>query len=100
MEESPKAIIPTGEIPLLGRNAWLLDHPHPMLGHWPGAVLEKHSLGVNVAMDSKASDTVDWQIYTLLTKDSLFKGSPEQHLSLVATPMNHIYNRTQKRQEW
>lgn len=44
-----------------------------MLGHWPGAALEKHSIGVNVAMDPKASEGADLQLNVLLTKESLLK---------------------------
>lgn len=51
-----------------------LVSPHPMVGHWLEAAGEEHSLGVNVAMDPKASEAADWQISTQLTTDSLSKG--------------------------
>lgn len=55
---SPKAAIPTTELPPWGRNACLRSPPplpHPMLGHWLGAALEKHDFGEEAVVDSSQS---------------------------------------------
>ena len=65
-----------------------------MLGHWLGAALEKHTLGVNVAMDPKVSEAAVRQISTLLTEDSILKEDlssafhwlPHPGITLVSEP--------------